>query len=62
MAETWDPKAFSPQPTLRFPVSPLAGIIPPPATWGCHLPPENGLRKKGQHVVLSFLRKQIPAQ
>ncbi len=30
---------ISPQPTIRSPLE--FGIFPPPATWGCHPPPEN---------------------
>ena len=35
-------------------ITSLPRCIPPPATWGCHPPPENDAHKKGQHVVLSL--------
>ena len=53
-AETWDPKVFLPQPTIR---SPLEFIFLLPAT--CHPWPPPATRKRiplGQHAVLPLPR------
>jgi|GEM_PF-4863944 len=47
-----DPSKLRP-PTDATQSRPYLGPVPPPATWACHLPPENGTHKKGQHIVLS---------